>query len=347
LESVIFTDDLPKTFTEVLQSLFYSRMVILIDSNTKTHCLPLLQNQLPKNVIQIEISPGEEYKTLDTCSLIWKKMTEETLDRKSLLINLGGGVIGDMGGFCASIYKRGIPFISIPTTLLAQVDASVGGKVGIDFLGFKNQLGAFNPPECVIIAPQLLRSLPQRELRSGYAEVLKHGLIRDAAYFRSLKTHNWETQDWDELIPPSVSIKKAVVEVDPKELGLRKILNFGHSIGHAVESFFLESASPLLHGEAIALGMIAEAFLSFEKIGFSYEEFTEVSEKLLRIFGKIDLSEAAIDSISILCNQDKKNEDNTLLFSLLPKIGDCTYNVPVSTEEIKRALQYYHNLPFA
>lgn len=274
-------------------------------------------------------------------------MTEEALDRKALMINLGGGVIGDMGGFCASIYKRGIRFINCPTTLLSQVDASVGGKLGIDFNGLKNHLGVFNEPETVIIAPEFLKTLPQAELRSGYAEIIKHGLIRDNAYFQKLQAQNWESQDWESLIRHSVGIKKAVVEADPKENGLRKILNFGHTIGHAFESYFLDTQNHLLHGEAIALGMIAEGFLSFEKVGFSFEEFREMSRFLLQVYGKVDFSLHELDPILDLCTQDKKNEGSVILFSLLESIGNCTYNIPVTREEIKHAIQYYHQIQAA
>ena len=274
-------------------------------------------------------------------------MTEAVLDRQALVINLGGGVIGDMGGFCASVYKRGIPFITIPTTLLSQVDASVGGKLGIDFLGFKNHLGVFQLPEAVLIAPEFLATLPQRELRSGYAEVIKHGLIRDATYFRALPSTNWQRQDWARIIRHSIEIKKAVVQVDPKESGLRKILNFGHTIGHAIESFYLTRSQPLLHGEAIAIGMIAEGFLSFEKIGFSFEELNEMSTMLLTIFGKVELDPNDCDRLVELCAQDKKNEGSTQLFTLLPKIGDCNYNIAVTREEIKHAILYYQQLRLA
>lgn len=274
-------------------------------------------------------------------------MTEKALDRKALMLNLGGGVIGDMGGFCASIYKRGIRFINCPTTLLSQVDASVGGKLGIDFNGLKNHLGVFYEPETVIIAPEFLKTLPQAELRSGYAEIIKHGLIRDKVYFQKLQAQNWESQDWESLIRHSVGIKKAVVEADPKENGLRKILNFGHTIGHAFESYFLDTKNHLLHGEAIALGMIAEGFLSFEKVGFSFEEFKEMSRFLLQVYGKVDFSLHELDPILDLCTQDKKNEGSVILFSLLESIGNCTYNIPVTREEIKHAIQYYHQIQAA
>ncbi len=347
METVHFTTEIRHTLKEVLHTRNYSKLVVLTDVNTKQHCLPLIQEVLPSDALLITVPAGEQFKTLETCVAIWTQMTEAVLDRQALMINLGGGVIGDMGGFCASVYKRGIPFLTVPTTLLSQVDASVGGKLGIDFMRFKNHLGVFQLPEAVLIDSVFLSTLPQRELRSGYAEVLKHGLIRDIAFFRSLPSTHWEKQDWLRIIRHSVGIKKAVVEVDPKEGGLRKILNFGHSIGHAVESFYLNSTQPLLHGEAIALGMIAEGFLSFEKIGLSFEELNELSTKLLAIFGKVNLDSKDLNAILDLCAQDKKNEGTTQLFTLLPNLGDCSYNNPVTREEIGHALRYYQQLTLA
>mgnify|MGYP000011595228 FL=1 len=347
METVLFTTDIQHTLAEELQARSYSKVVVLTDVNTREHCLPLIQDALPSDAVLITVPAGEQHKTLETCSSIWTAMTEAVLDRHALVINLGGGVIGDMGGFCASVYKRGIPFLTIPTTLLSQVDASVGGKLGIDFMGFKNHLGVFQLPEKVLIDPIFLATLPQRELRSGYAEVIKHGLIRDVNFFRTLPSKDWEQQDWTRVIRHSIGIKKAVVAIDPKEAGLRKILNFGHSIGHAVESFFLNSSTPLLHGEAIAVGMIAEGFLSFEKIGFSFEELNELSRKLLQVFGKVTLNTSDLDAILDLCAQDKKNEGNTQLFSLLPSLGDCSFNIPVTREEIRHAILYYQQLPLA
>ena len=345
METVHFTSDIRSTLKEVLHTRKYSKLVVLTDKNTQQYCLPVIQEVLPSDTVLITVHEGESFKTLETCATIWNQMTEAVLDRQALMLNLGGGVIGDMGGFCASVYKRGIPFITIPTTLLSQVDASVGGKLGIDFMGFKNHLGVFQLPEAVLIDPTFLKTLPQRELRSGYAEVIKHGLIRDLAFFRSLPSTLWEKQDWARVIRHSVGIKKAVVEVDPKETGLRKILNFGHTIGHAVESLYLNSPEPLLHGEAIALGMIAEGFLSFQKIGLSFEELNELSAKMLSIFGKVNLDSKDLDAILDLCAQDKKNEGTTQLFTLLPSLGDCQYNIPVSREEIKQAMLYYQQLP--
>lgn len=347
MDPVIFTSESANALSGVLAQLSFSRLVVLTDSNTQTHCLSLVNGVLPNDSIYISVESGEIHKNLETCSKIWTEMTEAALDRKALMLNLGGGVITDMGGFCASLYKRGIRFINMPTTLLSQVDASVGGKLGVDFQGLKNHLGVFNEPETVIIAPEFLQTLPQEELRSGYAEILKHGLIRDKAYFDKLKFENWESQDWETLIMHSVGIKKAVVLADPKEAGLRKILNFGHTIGHAFESYFLDSQNHLLHGEAIALGMICEGFLSFQKIGFSFEELNQLTKIMLQLYGKVEFSKEHLDPILNLCLQDKKNEGDTLLFSLLNSIGDCDYNIPVHREEIREAIMYYYNLKTA
>lgn len=344
MDSIIFTAEAKQALSRVLTQLSFSKLAVLTDENTQSQCLPIVSSILPEDTIFISVRSGEVQKNLETCTEIWSQMTDAALDRKALMLNLGGGVLTDMGGFCASLYKRGIRFLNMPTTLLSQVDASVGGKLGVDFNGLKNHLGVFNEPETVIIAPEFLKTLPLAELRSGYAEILKHGLIRDKSYFNKLKTTNWESQDWENLIIHSVGIKKAVVEADPKEAGLRKILNFGHTIGHAFESYFLDTKNHLLHGEAIALGMICEGFLSFEKIGFSFEELDQLTKTMIQIYGKVEFSVNELNPILDLCLQDKKNEGSSLLFSLLNSIGDCAYNIPVNRDEIREAIIYYHNL---
>jgi 3-dehydroquinate synthase len=344
LETVLFSGQIANDLKKFLGHLDFSSLGIIMDDNTQKFCLPLIEEILPESAKTFSFPAGENQKNLETCVHIWEWMTREGFDRKTLIINLGGGVTGDMGGFCAATYKRGIKFINIPTTLLSQVDASVGGKLGIDFQGFKNHIGVFTQPEAVIIAVEFLKTLPQREFRSGFAEVLKHGLIRNADYFRSLKNENWQDQAWQEIIEKSVSIKKDVVEKDPKESGLRKILNFGHTIGHAFESFFLGTDKHLLHGEAIAIGMICEAFLSAKKCSLSKDEMEEIEKSLLSVFGHVEFSENDIPQIIQLCAQDKKNEANTLYFSLLRRIGECDYQIPVTAQEIHESIQHYRSL---
>ncbi|WP_296701676.1 3-dehydroquinate synthase [Algoriphagus sp.] len=344
MDSVIFSTSIALDLEKVLASISFSKLFVLTDQNTQKHCLPKLQSILPSGTTYFTVAAGEKNKNLSTCAEIWSAMTAASLDRKALFINIGGGVIGDMGGFCASIYKRGIRFINIPTTLLSQVDASVGGKLGVDFEGLKNHLGTFNEPEAVMISTEFLETLPHEELRSGYAEIIKHGLIRDKAYFENLKIEGWEKQSWIKLIQHSVGIKKQVVLADPKEAGLRKILNFGHTVGHAFESHFLDGPHHLLHGEAIAIGMICEAYLSQRKLNLNQAELDRINKTFLSIYGRFSFSDSDLDPIIDLCLQDKKNEGAVLMFSLLEKIGDCTYNIPVSRNEIKEAIHYYKNL---
>ena len=344
MNPIFHSENVASDLQSLLRNIYHSQLFLLADQNTATHCLPLIQSVLPQSVHTFIIEPGEKNKTIHTCTQIWSAMTDAQLDRKALFVNLGGGVVGDMGGFCASIYKRGIRFINLPTTLLSQVDASVGGKLGVDFEGLKNHLGVFNEPEAVLIASEFLATLPERELRSGFAEIIKHGLIRDAAYFESLNIENWANSDWKKLIQHSVEIKKAVVLEDPKEAGLRKVLNFGHTIGHAIETFYLDGPHHLLHGEAIAVGMICEGFLSFQKLNIPLEQLLKIQEAFLEIYGKITIEENDLEAIVDYCIQDKKNEANILLFSLLNRIGDCAHNIPVSRTEIIESIKYYQKL---
>ena len=343
MNPIHFSDQPAEDLHSLLARLSFSQLFILVDSNTQIHCLPIIEKALPAAASFFVVSPGEKNKTIATCMEIWAAMTHAGLDRKALVLNLGGGVLGDMGGFCASIYKRGIRFINIPTTLLSQVDASVGGKLGVDFEGLKNHLGVFNEPETVLISPIFLSTLPKNELRSGFAEIIKHGLIRDKAYFESLNFKNWEASDWRELISHSIAIKSEVVISDPKEAGLRKILNFGHTIGHAFETLYLDGEKHLLHGEAIAAGMICEAWLSQQKLGLANEELDKIETAFFSIYGKITVEKSEIESLVDLCLQDKKNEGNSLLFSLLKEIGDCHYNIPVTRQEIREAILYYQS----
>ena len=339
----VLIQPLATTFPSLVRQ--YSKVAVLVDENTKKYCYPLLQPFLATHSL-IEITSGEENKHIQTCMQIWQALTNQQFDRKSLLVNLGGGVIGDMGGFCAATYKRGIDFIQIPTTLLSQVDASVGGKLGIDFGSFKNHIGVFQEPKNVLIDATFLKTLPYRELRSGFAEVVKHCLIADKKAWEKLIKNNLEQQDWEEIIAHSVHIKNEVVEADPKEKGLRKILNFGHTVGHAVESFFLEQdvQNRLLHGEAIVIGMICEAWLAMQKGFIKEKELQTIEEYLLEIYKKVEIPTDSFDTIVENTFQDKKNEKGLILCSLLEEIGKANYDISISTEEIKASLAYYHSL---
>lgn len=342
--------EVQKNLTAALQQ-GWSGVFVLTDENTNRHCYPLIASVLPSDHRVITIPSGEEHKNLHTCQKIWQALTEAQADRNALLINLGGGVIGDMGGFCAATYKRGIAFIQIPTTLLAQTDASVGGKLGIDFHGFKNHIGVFCPPAYVLIDTCFLATLPLRELRSGFAELLKHALIADAEAWQELtRSDNWLDTNWEKVVPHSVALKQQVVEQDPNEKGLRKILNFGHTVGHAVEGYFLESQpdeNRLLHGEAVAAGMIAESWLAVQKRLLPQESYEEIKKYLLRLYGKINIPSHAISEIARMTLQDKKNQNGTIALSLIERIGSCRFNVPASLSEIEQALREYGELSLA
>ncbi len=321
-----------------------SKVFILTDTNTNEYCSPILMaNSVLSEVEIIEIDEGEINKNIETCVFLWETLSELGADRNSLMINLGGGVITDMGGFVASTFKRGIRFINIPTTLLSQVDASVGGKTGIDLGLLKNQIGVFSSPEMVLVDTQFLQTLDQRQLKSGFAEMLKHGLIMDKTHWETLN-YAYKDLDYDQLgnlIYDSVLIKKNVVESDPKEKGLRKILNFGHTIGHGIESSLLNTKNQLLHGEAIAIGMICEAYISHKIIGLSKEETEDIKTSFLNFFPRADASILNHNSILNYMNHDKKNIDGEFKFSLLSSIGVCEFNCLVDIDLIKDSFTFY------
>ena len=318
----------------------YSKVFVLVDENTGHYCLPLVEEYLG-NYQKIEIRSGEVNKTLETCSTIWQALTDAEADRNALMINLGGGVIGDMGGFCASTYKRGIDFVNIPTTLLSQVDASIGGKLGVDFNGFKNHIGIFKLPNKVIVDPWFLKTLPKNELRSGVAEMIKHAFIRDINHVRQLENINLEEADWMPLIEKSILIKNTIVEADPLEKGERKLLNFGHTVGHAIESYFLEKGNPILHGEAVAAGMVAELYLSEKRTGLSTSDRTKLIESIDRLFERVEIPEADWEIIFTNLEQDKKNKGKTIEAVLLAQPGEAQHSIAISKEDVREALVFY------
>lgn len=320
----------------------YSKIFVLVDKNTKTHCLPFLEQKIahPLEAI-VEIPSGEQHKTISTCVKVWERLSDLGGDRKSLLINLGGGVLTDLGGFVAATFKRGIPFIHIPTTLLAMVDASVGGKTGVDLGALKNQIGVITPPQMVLVWPAFLKTLEARQVKSGYAEMLKHGLIQEAAYWNALrKTHAFTEAAH---IQKSIAIKQAVVFQDPTEKGLRKILNFGHTLGHAIESYCLENPAKkvLLHGEAIAIGMILEGYLSCELTGLPQAELQEIKDTFLYHFDRVDFDQSDIEAIVQLLQHDKKNSHGNINFVLLQAIGKAVADVKVPNSLYHKAFAYY------
>lgn len=327
---------------------FHSKIFILVDTNTKKQCLPHFLNTF-KNSVDfeiIEINAGEVYKNMETCVNLWNKLTYLGADRKSLLINLGGGVITDMGGFVASTFKRGIKFINIPTTLLSMVDASVGGKTGVDLGVLKNQIGLFSNPEMVLIDTQYLTTVSEREMRSGLAEIIKYGFTFDAKIWDKIRTMN--TADFElikTLVYHSIEIKNNVVLKDPKEENLRKALNFGHTIGHAIESYFLESKNKetLTHGEAIAIGMIIELYYSSKLFDFPMQYTEELKNFVHHFYGKIEIQKSDFTPIINLMQFDKKNVSGKVNFVLLSQMEKCEIDVQIKDDLLIGGLQYYSN----
>ncbi len=342
LEHPILFGNSDTLLNKFLQNKLYASVFILVDENTENFCLPVIKQILnKKNINVIKINSGEINKNLNTCQQIWKQLIEAKANRNSLLINLGGGVIGDMGGFCASCYKRGIDFLQIPTTLLSQVDASVGGKLGIDFMGLKNVIGQFKNPQTVIIDPNFLNTLPFEEIRSGYAEMLKHALIHNKNTWNKLAISNLKTINYNQLlnsIKESVQIKAEIVDIDPFEKNIRKKLNLGHTIGHAVETYFLNKDKPILHGEAVAYGIVAEANIAVQKGILHKEVYLEIKNSINNIYDKIIIPNNALEEIIHHCYNDKKNEKKEINASLIKDIGEILINQIISEKEIKSAI---------
>lgn len=327
----------------------FSKLFILVDSNTHEYCLPYFLSRINSDLEMeiIEMEPGDETKDLETCQSIWNVLSELGGDRKSILINLGGGVVTDLGGFVAAAFKRGISFINVPTTLLAMVDAAVGGKTGVNLNSLKNQIGIIRPAEMVLIDPFFLKTLSAPEMRSGLAEMLKHGLIKDEDYWkRLLQLKDLDLEDLDNLILESILIKAEIVAQDPTEQHLRKSLNFGHTLGHAIESFFLEepSKTKLLHGEAVAAGMVMAGYISRELLGFPSEKLEELSRNIISLYGRIHLVERDFIQIKQLLKFDKKNEKGNINFVLLEDIGKPVMDCQVPDEILDNAYAYYLNI---
>lgn len=344
----VLVDQNLSAFKAFLKSTNYSKYFVLVDENTKTHCLPILQNEIKDIDLNIiEIKCGEQYKNFETLQHIIQQLISQQADRKALLINLGGGVICDMGAFAASIYKRGIDFIQMPTTLLAMVDASVGGKTGINFNSFKNQVGTFANPQLVYANIIFLKTLKERHLKNGYAEMLKHGYlsgnrlnIEDTINILALN------DALSTLIFNSVQFKNKIVTADFGEKADRKQLNFGHTIGHAIESYSLKNdgADALLHGEAIAIGFIVEAIISTKKYGLDNTLVSQIAVDITQIIFSFKLTVAMYKPLFELMKNDKKNNAGTIQFALLKDFGAPVWDVAVTEKEINDAFEAYYKI---
>ncbi len=331
----------------------YSSVFVIVDENTKKHCLPVLYEKvnlevnLEVNWKVLVIPCGEKHKNITTSNGLWEALSDKGADRNSLIVNLGGGMITDIGGFVASTYKRGVAFVNIPTTLLAMVDASIGGKNGIDFGLAKNQIGTIYLPKMVVIENIFLNTLPKRQLVSGMAEMFKHGIIHNQKSWEKVENLNPnDTSKFESLIWESIQIKNEIVSLDPFEANLRKTLNYGHTLGHAIESHCLDNKErePLLHGEAIAIGIILATYISNQLLDFPIKRLTEVTKTLMAVFSKQEFNKNEIDKIINLLVFDKKNRNGKVLFVLLHDIGKPKTDCIVNNKLIYNAFDFYKNL---
>lgn len=343
-QKVIVSGNLERDLVNAIAECEHDKIFILTDQTTHDMCLPKLQNFLClKGAQSIVIKAGDTNKTLDSLAEVWTALSQGGATRHSLMINLGGGMVTDLGGFAASTFKRGIDFINIPTTLLAMVDASVGGKTGINFGGLKNEIGVFSDSKFVIINTQFLDTLDHDNICSGYAEMLKHGLISDNKHWAELVGFNLAQPDLAQLqrmVGESIKVKERIVTEDPHEHGIRKALNLGHTVGHALESFAMKHGRPVLHGYAVAYGMVCELYLSARKTGFPTDKMHQTVRFILDHYGRLPYTCDDYPELLELMRHDKKNTSGIINFTLLGGIGDIRINQTATKEEIEEALDF-------
>lgn len=354
---IIFTDDVNAYLKAVLNNPAnsFSAVFVVSDENTQRSCFPVIRQSLPAGTKNIVISPGELNKNLETCQLVWDQLLKGGADRQALLINLGGGMVTDLGGFTAATYMRGIKFLNIPTSLLGMVDASAGGKTGVDLHLYKNMIGLFAFPLTVIVDPVFLRTLPENEWRNGVAEMLKHGIIGDTKLWKKLsgEIKENETRIFDEvlkqqlisLLDPSIRVKADIVRKDPFETNERKYLNFGHTIGHAVETYSLKhDEHPLSHGEAIAIGMICESLLSVKLCELPLDVLDEITTVITGYFSLKKIPSGAFAELLQVLKADKKAEHNLMTFSLIKGLGKPVLQKGVAGDLVVEAMHFYNSL---
>ena len=343
-QKVIISQDLEQSLSQAIAECTYDRLFVLTDETTHRLCLPVVAGySCMKSAERITIGATDANKTLDSLSHVWSELQRLGATRHSLMVNLGGGMVTDLGGFAASTFKRGISYINIPTTLLSMVDASVGGKTGINFGGLKNEIGVFNNARSVILDTVFLKTMDEENLLSGYAEMLKHGLISNEPMWAELMRFSPLTsnlQPLAKMVADSVAVKQRIVLEDPTEQGIRKALNLGHTAGHAFESLALER-KPVLHGYAVAWGLIVELWLSCVKTGFPQDKMRQTVSFILEHYGRMTITCDDYPHLLELMHHDKKNTGSDINFTLLGGIGDIRINQTASEEEIKEALDFY------
>ena len=343
-QKVIISTKLETTVTTAVGECERDRIFILVDETTRQLCLPLVEGfDCLRHAEIITIGATDQHKTLESLTHVWSSLQRGGATRHSLMVNLGGGMVTDLGGFAASTFKRGLNYINIPTTLLAMVDASVGGKTGINFGGLKNEIGVFSTARSVILDTQFLRTMDAENMLSGYAEMLKHGLIANDSMWAELLNFDIDVPDYHQLsrmLEDSVKVKERIVEEDPTEKGIRKALNLGHTVGHAFESFALQRKS-VLHGYAVAWGLICELYLSHIKTGFPIEKMRQTVSFINEHYGKLSITCDDYPTLLELMTHDKKNTGSDINFTLLGDVGDIRINQTATKEEIEEALDFY------
>lgn len=345
-QKVRICKDLAVELQTFLASLAYDKLFVLTDTHTQEKCYPRIQD-IPaiQEAPVITVQAGDTHKNVEQLAYIWTCLSKEGASRHSVLVNLGGGMITDMGGFAGATFKRGIQTINIPTTLMASVDAAVGGKTGINFNGLKNEIGSFYPPLRVFIDSEFLRTLDRDNLLSGYAEMIKHGLISSVDTYASIMLFDLDQAiDYaflNRMVAQSVAVKERIVEEDPKEKGIRKALNFGHTIGHAYESLSFKKGSPMLHGHAVAAGMISELYLSHKICGFPLQKLSQVVYYIKEYYPAFSFDCKDYDTLYELMTHDKKNEGGIINFTLLANVGEVRINQAVGKEKILESLDFY------
>ena len=344
-QKVVISGNLERDLVNAISECEHDRIFVLTDETTQQLCWSKIKNfKALKNSTPIIIKATDTHKNLDTLSQVWQALSNGGATRHSLMINLGGGMVTDLGGFAASTFKRGIDFINIPTTLLAMVDASVGGKTGINFGGLKNEIGVFSDSRFVIINTQFLDTLDHDNICSGYAEMLKHGLISDERTWAELVTFDLDTPDLSQLqrmVAESIKVKERIVEADPHEHGIRKALNLGHTMGHAFESFAMQRGTPILHGYAVAYGLISELYMSARKTAFPTDRMHQTVRFIRENYGTFNITCDDYPTLIELMHHDKKNTSGIINFTLLGNVGDIRINQTANEEEIKEALDFF------
>lgn len=344
-QKVVISGNLERDLVNAISECEHDRIFVLTDETTQQLCWPKIKNfKALKNSTPIIIKATDTHKNLDTLSQVWQALSNGGATRHSLMINLGGGMVTDLGGFAASTFKRGIDFINIPTTLLAMVDASVGGKTGINFGGLKNEIGVFSDSRFVIINTQFLDTLDHDNICSGYAEMLKHGLISDERTWAELVTFDLDNPDLSQLqrmVAESIKVKERIVEADPHEHGIRKALNLGHTMGHAFESFAMRRGTPILHGYAVAYGLISELYMSARKTAFPTDRMHQTVRFIRENYGTLNITCDDYPTLIELMHHDKKNTSGIINFTLLGNVGDIRINQTANEEEIKEALDFF------